>query len=374
MSFTSSSWSRSLLTSLLLQLLIVPPCLLHPQPCHLLAQIGHTVRVGALLPAQRAARVQVQAALSRATATMNQDQDRDPERNNFLPYNLSLELVSRQPATADPESLFRCVCQGVVVQGVSAVLAFPQSREELLQVDFMASFLEIPFLSVIEHGEPLRTQNRFHLQMAMGVPESGLSNLLLTVLQRSGWREGTVVLCRGWEEARGLLRLLDNGSWSIASWDGGGGVTWHVRALLNLTQLAHDHTQIHDFLSRHFRQKQPSPASVLLFGADPQCAAAVLRSAQDLGLTSPMVHWVLGQPLSPDALHAIGLPLGLLAYGEVERKPLDFYVNDALQLVTRAIAAATVVRPDLALIQNMVNCYDKPNKHEVPSSGQYLCR
>lgn len=217
-------------------------------------------------------------------------------------------------------------------------------------------------------------QNRFHLQMAMAVPESGLSDLLLTVLQRSGWREGTVVLCRGWEEAQGLLQLLDIGSESRASWDGGGGVTWHVRALLNLTQSAHDDTQIHDFLSRHFKQNQPSPAAVLLFGADPQCAAAVLRSAQDLGLTLPMVHWVLGQPLSPDALHAIGLPLGLLAYGEVERKPLDFYVRDALQLLTRAVAAATMVRPDLALIQNMVNCYDKPNKHEVPSSGQYLSR
>lgn len=124
------------------------------------------MRVGALLPAQRGARVQVQAALSRAAAAMDRDRDRDRdrdpnrERNNFLPYNLSLELVSRQPAAADPESLFRCVCQGVVVQGVSAVLAFPQSREELLQVDFMASFLEIPFLSVIEHGEPLRTQVR----------------------------------------------------------------------------------------------------------------------------------------------------------------------------------------------------------------------
>ncbi|XP_029283694.1 glutamate receptor ionotropic, NMDA 3B [Cottoperca gobio] len=389
MSFTSSSssffsWSRTLRAILLLQLLRVPPCLLHPQPCHLLAQIGHTVRVGALLPAQRAARVQVQAALSRAAATMNrvrdterdQDQhserDQDPERDNFLPYNLSLQLVSRQPAAADPESVFRCVCQGVVVTGISAVLAFPQSREELLQVDFMSAFLEIPFISVMEHGEPLRTQNRFHLQMAMAVPESGLSNLLLTVLKRSGWREGTVVLCRGWEEARGLLRLLEGGSWSGASWDGGG--TWHVRALLNLTQLAHDDTQIRDFLSRHFRQNQPSPVSVLLFGADPQCTAAVLRSAQDLGLTLPMVHWVLGQPLSPDALHAIGLPLGLLAYGEVERKPLEFYVRDALQLVTRAVAAATLVRPDLALIQNMVNCYDKPNKHELPSSGQYLSR
>lgn len=207
--------------------------------------------------------------------------------------------------------------------------------------------------------------------MVMGVPESGLSDLLLTVLQRSGWREGTVVLCRGWEESRGLLQLLDGQS---ASWDSGGGTTWNLRTILNLTQLAHDDTQIHEFLSRHFRQSQHSPASVLLFGADPLCAAAVLRSAQDLGLTLPMVHWVLGQPLSPDALHAIGLPLGLLAYGEVERKPLDFYIRDALQLVTRAVAAATMVRPDLALIQNMVNCYDKPNKHEVPSSGQYLSR
>lgn len=208
--------------------------------------------------------------------------------------------------------------------------------------------------------------------MMAGVPESSLSDLLLTVLQRSGWREGTVVLCQGWEEARGLLRLLEGRS--SASWEGGGGLTWHPRALLNLTRSSHDDTQIHDFLSRHFRQNPPAPATVLLFGTDLQCAAAVLRSAQDLGLTLPMVHWVLGQPLNPDALHTIGLPLGLLAYGQVDRKPLEFYIRDALRLIGGAVAAATVVRPDLALIQNMVNCYDKPNKHEMPSSGQYLSR
>lgn len=152
MTFTSSSSSSSRTRGafLLLQLLLVRPVLLHPQPCHLLAQIGHSVRVGALLPAQRTARVQVQAALSRAAAALHED--------NFLPYNLSLELVPRQPAAADPESLFRCVCEGVVVRGVSAVLAFPRSREELLQVDVMSSFLEIPFISVIEHEEPLDTQ------------------------------------------------------------------------------------------------------------------------------------------------------------------------------------------------------------------------
>lgn len=178
-----------------------------------------------------------------------------------------------------------------------------------------------------------------------------------------------MVLCRGWEEAGGLLRFLD--SQTSGPWDGSGAVTWHLQALLNLTQSAHDDTQIHNFLSRHFRRNQPPPAAVLLFGADPECAAAVLRSAQDLGLTLPLVHWVLGQPLSPDVLHTFGLPLGLLAYGEVDRKPLDFYIRDALQLITRAIAAATVVRPDLVLVQNTVSCHDTP---EAPTAGRYLSR
>ncbi|KAM4575412.1 LOW QUALITY PROTEIN: glutamate receptor ionotropic, NMDA 3B [Fundulus diaphanus] len=373
MSFTfPCAWfrtDRTFRTLLVLQLLLVPQCHLHPQPCHLLAQIGHAVRVGALLPAQREARFQVQAALNRAAAALSRDRDRDTERVNFLPYNLSLDLVSRQLAAADPESLIRCACQRVLVQGVSAALAFPRSREELLQVDLLASVLQLPIISVIEHAEPLRMQNQFHLQMMTGVPESTLSELLLTVLQRSGWKEGTVVLCRGWEEAGGLLRFLD--SQTFALWDGAGEVTWRLQALLNLTQAADDDTQIYDFLSRHFKQNHPPPASVLLFGSDPQCAAAVLRSAQDLGLTLPMVHWVLGQPLSPDVLHTIGLPLGLLAYGEVDQKPLDFYVKDALQLISRAVAAAAMVRPDLALIQNSVSCYDTP---EVATSGQYLSR
>lgn len=170
------------------------------------------------------------------------------------------------------------------------------------------------------------------------------------------------------------MHLLNGQSESDVSWDSRDRASWHLRAILNLTGLAHDDNQIHDFLSQHFRTNQSSPVLVLLFGADPLCATAVLRKAQDLGLTFPMVHWVLGQPLSPDLLHTFGLPLGLLAYGEVERKPLDFYIRDALQLITRAVATATIMRPDLALIQNMVNCYDKPKKQEVPSSGQYLSR
>ena len=128
----------------------ISPCQLHPQPCHILARIGHTVRLGALLPSRQPARVR--AALNRALNGLAETGD------NFLPYNLSLEVVPRESTDGDPESLFRCVCQSIVVQGVSAVLAFPQTQEEIVQVEFMSSFLEIPFISIIEHGEPLRTQ------------------------------------------------------------------------------------------------------------------------------------------------------------------------------------------------------------------------
>ncbi|XP_065097758.1 glutamate receptor ionotropic, NMDA 3B [Paramisgurnus dabryanus] len=344
----------------LLHTLFVQPAHSHPQPCHILARIGHTVRLGALLPPRQP--VRVRAALGRALNALNES------GNNFLPYNLSLDVVAREAPSGDPESLFRCVCQDIVVQGVSAVLAFPQTQEEIVQMEFMSSFLEIPFISIIEHGEPLKTKNRFHLQMTTRIPASGLAELLLGVLQQSGWEESMAVLCQGWEDA-GLLDLL-----KLQGHAGWGPSHWHLRAALNLSHSTPHATIISEFLSEHFNQDHPPPASVLLFGADPECASSVLRSAHDLGLTLPAVHWIMGYPLSPDVLHSIGLPLGLLAYGEVGRKPLHLYIQDALQLINRAVTAATVVRPDLALIQNMVNCFDKPNKHELPSSGQYIAR
>uniref|UniRef100_A0A671P3T7 Glutamate receptor n=1 Tax=Sinocyclocheilus anshuiensis TaxID=1608454 RepID=A0A671P3T7_9TELE len=291
--------------------MFVYPCHPHPQPCHILARIGHTVRLGALLPTRQQSRIQ--GALNRALVHLRQS------GNNFLPYNLSLEVLSREPLNGDPESMFRCVCQDIVVQGVSAVLAFPQNHEELIQVEFMSSFLEIPFISIIEQGEPLKTQNRFHLQMMTDTPPSGLSELLLAVLLKGGWQGGL------------LSQLLS-------------------------------------------RTPSAPASSVVLFGSDPECTARVLHSAHQLSIALPPMHWIMGYPLSLDSLHSIGSPPGLLAYGEVNRKPLNFYIRDTLQLIGRAVYAATMVRPDLALIQNMVNCFDKPNKHELPSSGQYLAR
>lgn len=219
----------------------------------------------------------------------------------------------------------------------------------LLLLLLLLLFLLLLFLSHL-FVVLLRLQNPLHLQMLSGVPDSVLSEVLLTVLSGSGsgWEEVWVVLCGGWEES---ILLLDG-------LEGGGRV-------LDLSGWAHDDTQVLDFLSRHLVQNGSVPLWALLLGSDPQCAAAVLRGAQRLGLTLPSVQWVLGRPLRPDALQAIGLPLGLLAYGQVQRHPLDAYLKDGLQLLSRAVAAAAELRPELALLGTPLDCH-----HQGEQQGQ----
>jgi len=229
--------------------------------------------------------------------------------------------------------------------------------------------------------------------MSARVPPSTLGSLLLAVLQGGeGEREkgstgegswgGAAVICPGWDEGGdGLLTHLQRHS----------GHTWHLSDIVNLTRITENSREKRGEASEERREDQmeeealniistsflssTSPiSSVLLLGSDPECLSSVLRAAQRLASSLPALQWIMGYPLSPDSLHTIGGPLGLLAYGEVGRKPISFYIRDALQLIGRAVTAATMVRPDLALVQNMISCYDKSNRHELTSSGQYLAR
>lgn len=85
----------------------------------------------------------------------------------LLPYNLTLEIVmaveaglgelpafsfssSSTSACDDPVSFLQSVCHTVIVQGVSAIIAFPQNRDELVKLEFIASTLQIPVISVVQ--------------------------------------------------------------------------------------------------------------------------------------------------------------------------------------------------------------------------------
>lgn len=88
-------------------------------------------------------------------------------RAGLLPYNLSLELVmavgsglgelpafsfssSGNPEGEDPLSFLESVCHTVVVQGVSAMIAFPRNRDELLKLEFVSLALQVPVVSVVQ--------------------------------------------------------------------------------------------------------------------------------------------------------------------------------------------------------------------------------
>ncbi|KAJ6664299.1 hypothetical protein lerEdw1_008518 [Lerista edwardsae] len=345
-------WCLGLACSLLL-LLLPEPGRGHPQPCHILARIGHTVRLGALLPRSAGAQSRVRNALARASRAAAA----------ALPYNLSLEVLPGAPRYRDPASLARWLCQALVVRGVAAVLAFPGTRQELLQLDFAAAFLEIPFISIVELDEeeaeeppmPFRTRNPFHLQMDRSSNFETLMDLLGNIFRSNNWHDVTLLLCRAWDVS-GFLDV-----WTSHA-------ELERTAVVDLSFLAE--TDFARHLRRHLEEFRELPGPALLFGCDTHLSQLVFRTAKDLGVMQEF-HWVLGQPQNVEELQTEGLPLGLLAYGEVDRPSLEQFIQDAVELVARAISCAVYIRPDLTLIQSMVNCNDK---HVVgsESSGHYL--
>lgn len=86
-------------------------------------------------------------------------------RAGLLPYNLSLELVmavgsglgelpafssAGSPEIEDPLSFVESVCHTVVVQGVSAMIAFPRNRDEFVKLEFVSLALQVPVVSVVQ--------------------------------------------------------------------------------------------------------------------------------------------------------------------------------------------------------------------------------
>lgn len=122
----------------------------HPHPCRGPTRPGAAVRLGALLPSGSPG--PVRAALSGGGSGGGP--------GAVLPYNRSLEVVAGGPAARDPASLLRWLCGALLGRGVAAVLAVPRSRRELLQIDFFAAALRVPFVSVVGSGRapPFRAQ------------------------------------------------------------------------------------------------------------------------------------------------------------------------------------------------------------------------
>uniref|UniRef100_A0A8C5IN88 Glutamate receptor n=1 Tax=Junco hyemalis TaxID=40217 RepID=A0A8C5IN88_JUNHY len=307
----------------------------HPQPCRVPAPSGPSpgpaVRLGALLP-PAPARARLRAALARATGTGTGEVT--------LPHNLSLEVVGGGPAARDPGSLARWVCGALAGRGVAAVLALPRSRRELLQLDFLAAALQVPFVSILDTRWPLP----FRAQVRPAASPETLVDVLVSILQANDWQETSLVLCHPWD-IDSFLHL-----WAQRS-------QLFLRTVLDLGYL--DEPRATRYLQQHGDRVRSLSSPVLLLGCDLHRARLIFRAAEELGLPLQEFHWMLGFPLSPSELQTEGLPPGLLAFGEVSRPPLELFVQDMVGLVSQAIAQAAQSLPDPAQLQTTGSCNER---------------
>ncbi|KAF1457177.1 Glutamate receptor ionotropic, NMDA 3B, partial [Spheniscus mendiculus] len=205
---------------------------------------------------------------------------------------------------------------------------------------------------------PLCWQSPFHFHMDRQSSLETLVDVLVSVLQANNWQETNLVLCHPWDVS-GFLGL-----WARRS-------QLFLHTVLDLGYL--DEPGATRYLRQHGERFRALSSPVLVLGCDLQRARLVFRMAEESGLLPQEFHWMLGSPLSASELQTEGMPLGLLAYGEVNRPPLELFIQDAVELVSRAIASAAYVRPDLALLQTMVNCNDR-RRAGSESSGLFLSR
>ncbi|XP_061836905.2 glutamate receptor ionotropic, NMDA 3A [Nerophis lumbriciformis] len=332
-------------------------------------------------------------------------------RAGLLPFNLSLELVMAvgsglgelpafsftspgSPEHEDPLSFLESVCHTVVVQGVSAMLAFPRNRDHFVNLDFVSQALRVPVLSLVPTHFRRHSQNPLHFQMAMQAVEAPASRLLYSLLMLNGWWDISVLLCQEWD-VRDFFSLIKNNS------------RFHLGAFVNLTtstsapslptsagalgvatgaetsSFSHhlssssdsasstkvDHQQA---LMRQLEAlREPSSTKgVVTFGCDIREVRRLWTLATRM--TLPEFHWILGDSQNVAELRTEGLPLGLLAHGVMASHTLDHYVHDSLELVARAVGSAAQVKPALALIPGTTNCMDVQQSNG--SSGEYLTR
>ncbi|MEQ2203770.1 hypothetical protein XENOCAPTIV_003431 [Xenoophorus captivus] len=337
-------------------------------------------------------------------------------RAGLLPYNLSLEIVMAVgsalgelpafsysstgiPEDEDPLSFLESVCHTVVVQGVSAMVAFPRNRDELVKLEFVSLALQVPVVSVVQREFPRHSENRLHFQMAMQTVAAPPSQVLYYLLMMNGWWDISIVLCQDWNINDFLLLIKNNTrfhlgtlvnltkttlsplssslSSSAEATNAPVGVDVLPLSYLSPTALSYSSNSSakpdqQQGLMRHLEalREHSSTRGVVTFGCDIRDVRQLWTLATRM--TLPEFHWVLGDSQNVAELRTDGLPLGLLAHGMMGSPSLDHYVQDSLEFVTRAVGSAAQENPAMALIPGTTNCMDTQQSNG--SSGEFLTR
>uniref|UniRef100_A0A3Q2D2W2 Glutamate receptor n=1 Tax=Cyprinodon variegatus TaxID=28743 RepID=A0A3Q2D2W2_CYPVA len=295
-------------------------------------------------------------------------------RAGLLPYNLSLEIVMAVgsalgelpafsysstdiPEDEDPLSFLESVCHTVVVQGVSAMLAFPRNRDELVKLEFISLALQVPVVSVVQKEFPRKSES-------VAAPPH---QLLYYLLMMNGWWDISIVLCQEWNISDFLLLIKNNTRFRL-----GALVNLNKTTLPPLSSSLSSSVLSLSYFSPTLEalREHSSTRGVVTFGCDIREVRRLWTLATRM--TLPEFHWVLGDSQNVAELRTDGLPLGLLAHGMMGSPSLDHYVQDSLEFVARAVGSAAQENPALALIPGTTNCMDVQQNNG--SSGEFLAR
>nr|XP_033774585.1 glutamate receptor ionotropic, NMDA 3A [Geotrypetes seraphini] len=406
----------------------VPGSSSHPQPCQILKRIGHTVRLGAVQlqpwrsravtePPQRGwpeggrnvAREPSFGATTRRDVGLHRRWVASELRSksqhigngsdgellfprdallfavenlnkmpDLLPYNLSLEVVLAIEAglgdlpvfpfstssswSSDPFSFLQSVCHTVVVQGVSAILAFPQNKGEMLELEFLSSTLHIPVISLVRNKFSRQTQNPLHLQLGIESSLNSHVDVTFSILAMNNWFNFSLMLCQEDWNITDFLLLTQNHS------------KFHLGSIINITTNLTSKSNFTNYLHLQLDSIKDTTSTIIMFGCNMENTRSVFEVATQIGVLLPDFHWILGDSQNVEELRTEGLPLGLIAHGKTSETYFEHYVQDAMELVARAMAMATFVQPELALIPSTTNCMDTENEEWNITSGQYLSR
>ncbi|KAG8455053.1 hypothetical protein GDO86_001319 [Hymenochirus boettgeri] len=294
----------------------------------------------------------------------------------LLPYNLSLEVVmaieaglgdlpilpfsaSSSSWSSDPVSFLHSVCHTVVVQGVSAIIAFPQNKGELLELEFISSALQIPVVSIVRSEFPRQSENPLHLQLSVENALTSNADVTFSILTMNSWYNYSILLCQEDWNITDFLTLTQNNS------------KFHLGLIINITVNLTLNNYI-NYLQLNLESIKDTTSTIVIFGCDMENIRRIFEMAIQFGITLPDFHWIFGDSQNVEQLRTEGLPLGLIAHGKTTESSFEHYVQDAMELIARAVATATMDEPELALIPSTTNCMSSGSMNIT--SGQYLSR
>ncbi|XP_044135521.1 glutamate receptor ionotropic, NMDA 3A [Bufo gargarizans] len=203
-------------------------------------------------------------------------------------------------------------------------------------------------------------QNPLHLQLSIENSLTSNADVTLSILTMNNWYNYSILLCQEDWNITDFLTLAQNNS------------RFHLGSILNITVKLTLTNDVMSYLQFNLESIKDTTSTIVMFGCDMEDTRRIFETTAQYGIALPEFYWIFGDSQNVDELKTEGLPLGLIAHGTTAASYFEHYVQDAMELIARAVATATMDQPELALIPSTMNCMSRDSLNLT--SGQYLSR